>query len=169
MPSLRVFRTNNVKIGRNEHYSLSDRGSQRVTRKYWFIFVCLFLARQAPLGHRASPLTSFLDHTQRRTTVGRNPMDEWSARRRDLYLTTHNTHNRQTFMPPVRFKPTISAGERPQTYALDFAAIGTGGSFLLATKIFADHHFKKFSILVCMYVSPNVCVYKPLLTPNDKL
>jgi len=56
----------------------------------------------------------FLDHTQRRTTVGRNPLDEWSARRRDLYLTTHNTHNRQISMPPVGFKPTISAGERPQ-------------------------------------------------------
>ena len=34
----------------------------------------------------------FLDHTQRRTTVGRTPLDEWSARRRDLYLTTHDTH-----------------------------------------------------------------------------
>ena len=31
------------------------------------------------------------NHTQRRTTVGRTPLDEWSARRRDLYLTTHNT------------------------------------------------------------------------------
>ena len=36
----------------------------------------------------------FLHHTQRRTTVGRTPLDEWSARRRDLYLTTHNTHNK---------------------------------------------------------------------------
>ena len=44
----------------------------------------------------------------------------------DLYLTTHNTHNRQTSMPPVGFEPTISAGERPQTYALDRAATGTG-------------------------------------------
>jgi len=44
---------------------------------------------------RATPFTRFLDHTHRRTTVGRNPLDGWSARRRDLYLTTHNTHNRQ--------------------------------------------------------------------------
>jgi len=29
-------------------------------------------------------------------------------------------------MPPVGFKSTISAGERPQTYALDRAATGTG-------------------------------------------
>ena len=74
----------------------------------------------------ASSFLRFLDHTQRRTTVGRTPLDEWSARRRDLYLTTHNTHNRQTSMPPVGFEPTISAGERPQTYALDCAATGTG-------------------------------------------
>ena len=29
-------------------------------------------------------------------------------------------------MPPVGFEPTISAGKRPQTYALDRAATGTG-------------------------------------------
>jgi hypothetical protein len=34
----------------------------------------------------------FLDHTKRRATVGRTLLDEWSARRRDLYLTTHNKH-----------------------------------------------------------------------------
>ena len=60
----------------------------------------------------------FLDHTQRRSTVGRNPLDDWSARRRDLYLTTHDTHNRQISMPPVGFEPKISAGERPQAARL---------------------------------------------------
>ena len=68
----------------------------------------------------------FLVHSQRRITLGRTPLDEWSARRRDLYPTTHITHNRQTCMTPVGFEPTISAGERPQTYALDRAATGTG-------------------------------------------
>ena len=29
-------------------------------------------------------------------------------------------------MPLVGFEPTISAGQRPQTYALDRAATGTG-------------------------------------------
>jgi hypothetical protein len=67
-----------------------------------------------------------LDHTQRRITVSRTPLDEWSARRRDLYLTTHNTHNRQTPIPPVVFEPTISPGERPQTYALYRTATETG-------------------------------------------
>ena len=60
----------------------------------------------------------FLDHTQQRITVGRTPLDEWSARRRDLYLTTHDTHNRQISTPPVGFEPKISAGERPQAARL---------------------------------------------------
>jgi len=60
----------------------------------------------------------FLDHTQRRTTVGRTPLDELSACRRDFYLTTHDTHSRQIFMPPVGFEPKILAGERPQAARL---------------------------------------------------
>jgi hypothetical protein len=36
-------------------------------------------------------------------TLGRTPLDEESARRRDLYLTTNNIHNRQTAMPPAGF------------------------------------------------------------------
>jgi len=28
---------------------------------------------------------------------------------------THNTHKRQTFIPPVGFEPTVSAGEGPYT------------------------------------------------------
>jgi hypothetical protein len=34
----------------------------------------------------------FLDHSQRHSTVGRTPLDERSARRRDLYLTTQQTN-----------------------------------------------------------------------------
>ena len=64
------------------------------------------------------PFLMFLDHTQRRSTVGRTPLDEWSACRWDLYLTTHDTHNRQISMPPVGFKHTISVGERPQAARL---------------------------------------------------
>jgi len=78
----------------------------------------------------ASSSWRFLDHTQRRATVGRTPLDEWSIRRRDLYLITHNT-TQQTSMPPVGFEHTISAGERPKTYALDRAATGTGSISLV--------------------------------------
>jgi len=88
-----------------------------------YIFSC---GAATPTRVMASSFLMFLDHTQRRTTVGRTPLNEWSARRRHLYLTTHNTHNRQTSMSPLEFEPMISAGERPQTYALDRAATGTG-------------------------------------------
>jgi len=96
-------------------------------------FVCLFLVRQPPQWARASSFMRFLDHTQRRTTVGMTPLDEWSARRRDLYLTKHNTHNRRTSMRPVGFEPTISAGEQPQT-ASDSAATGIGLRQLLPSQ-----------------------------------
>jgi len=45
----------------------------------------------SPQWARASSFTRFLDHTQRRTTVGRTPLGERSARRKDFYLTTHTT------------------------------------------------------------------------------
>jgi len=47
----------------------------------------------SPQWVMASSFTRLLDHTQRRITVGRTPLDEWSVRRRDLYLTIYNTHN----------------------------------------------------------------------------
>ena len=66
------------------------------------------------------------DHTECHThtlTLGRGPPDEWSARRRDLYLTTRNSHNRKTSMLVAGFEPAIPASERTQTHALDRAAI----------------------------------------------
>jgi len=68
--------------------------------------------------------------TIRHVTIGRIPLDEWSARRINLYLTIHNTTDRQTSMTPAGIEPTISAGERTQTYVLDRAATGTGGRLI---------------------------------------
>ena len=90
----------------------------------------------APHWARASSFTRFIDHSQRGFTVGRTPLDMWSAHRRDLYLTTQNTHNRHPSMPSVGFEPTVSAGERPQTYALDRAATGTGNIVISSIKFF---------------------------------
>jgi len=47
------------------------------------------------------------------STLGRTPLDEWSANRRDLCLTTHNIHKRQTSMTPAGFEPIIPTSERP--------------------------------------------------------
>ena len=55
----------------------------------------------------------FLDHTQWHITVGRTSLDEWSARRRDLYLPTHNTHKRRTDKNPYPFELAITASEWP--------------------------------------------------------
>jgi len=54
------------------------------------------------------------------------PLDERSARRKDLYLATHNTPKGQTSMPPAEFESAIPASERTQACALDRAATGTG-------------------------------------------
>ena len=75
--------------------------------------ITLTLRRLMSYIYMEHPFLMFLDHT-RRSTLGRTPLDEWSARCRDLYLTTHDTHNRQISMPPVGFEPKISAGEQPQ-------------------------------------------------------
>jgi len=96
-------------------------GGAKIDHEY---FVCFW--RDSPQWARASSFTRFINHTIRRTTVGTTPLDEWTARSRDLYLTTHNNHNRQTSILPIGFEHTISAGEQPQTYALDLAATGAG-------------------------------------------
>ena len=90
----------------------------------YYIIVCLFVfGATAPQWARASSFTRFLNHTQCRPTVGMTPLDEWSARHRYLYLTTHDT---QISMPPVGFEAAFSTGEQPQRDALDGAATATG-------------------------------------------
>jgi hypothetical protein len=49
--------------------------------------------------------------TLRHTTLGRDSLDEASACLKDLYLTTHNTHNRQASIIPAAFEPAIPASE----------------------------------------------------------
>jgi hypothetical protein len=66
------------------------------TSGYTAVFVCkciiyLFiysLWHCSPARDMTSSITKFLAHTPRRAIVGRIPLDEWSARRRDFYLTT---------------------------------------------------------------------------------
>jgi len=113
---------NNKVVVTNFYVGLYYTGKTYILYIYIYIYICT----TTPQWAKASLFARFQDHTQRRTTVGRTPLDEWSVRRRDLYLTTHNTHNRQTPMPSMGFEPTISVGERPQTNALDRAATGTG-------------------------------------------
>jgi hypothetical protein len=64
-----------------------------------------------PLSHGATALSGprpphdrGFTITLRDTTHSRTPLAECSARRRDLYLATHNTHNIQTPMPMGRIR-----------------------------------------------------------------
>ena len=84
------------------------------------------LGATAPQWARASSFTRFLDHTQQHTSVGRTSQDEWSTCRRDLSTRQHTTLNNKHNIHAPDGEPTISDGERPQTYALDSSATGTG-------------------------------------------
>jgi len=94
-----------------------------------------------------SSFARFLDHTQRHTTVARTSMDEWSARRRNLYLTAHHTHERYS-CPPVEFEPTIPAGQRSQTHGLDRPAARPLGP---ATQQFVEECNEVFLYKVLCY------------------
>ena len=72
------------------------------------------LWRCGPTRAMASSFLRFLDHTQRRITIGRTSLDELSARRRDLYLTTHNTQHRHPCPRRVsNLQPEQESGRRP--------------------------------------------------------
>jgi len=76
-----------------EHLCLTPPTARHCNRSQFYTLfteffgerVCLFVFwRNSPHWAKASSFTRFLDHTQRRTTVGRTPLDEWSAHHRDL-------------------------------------------------------------------------------------
>ena len=76
VPKLTIFLCN---FSKNTKSALQSMG-----------LVC-FWRDSPPSGPWPPHSRGVLDHTQRRTTVGRTPLGEWPARRRDLYLTTHIT------------------------------------------------------------------------------
>jgi len=78
----------------------------------------LFQGATAPSGPGPPHYRGFT-FTLRHTTLSKTPLDEWSARRRDLYLTKYHAHKRQTTTPPEEFEPAIPASERLQIHALD--------------------------------------------------
>ena len=85
-----------------------------------------FYGATAAVGQGLLIADASRSHSIRNITLCRTPLDEGSARRRDLYLTTHNTRKRRTPMSPAGFEPIISASERPQNHDLDGATIGIG-------------------------------------------
>jgi hypothetical protein len=85
------------------------------------------------------------------TTIIRTPLDERSARGRDLYLTTHNTHKIQTYMPLVGFEHTIPASGWPKAHPLDRLATGIGCSCCYLNN--------NFTLDIYIYI--NIYIYIP--------
>jgi len=84
---------------------------------YFGISFFSFHGSTALLGLDRRIVEVFTSHSVRHATLGRVPLDEWSDRRREFYLTTHNTHKRQTTIPPVGLEFSVhskkaSAGRR---------------------------------------------------------
>jgi hypothetical protein len=77
---------------------------------------------------------------------------EYSARRRFLYLTTHNAHKIQTSMPLSGFDRAIPASERPQIHALTRAATRIGVCTALPDVI-SPNHTENLRKLLCQLCS----------------
>jgi len=70
------------------HVILLLQNEDRVRMFVHFFFFWVVLRSKRGQGLL---ILRFLDHTQRRTTLGRTSLDEWSARPRKLYLAIHLT------------------------------------------------------------------------------
>jgi hypothetical protein len=102
------------------------------THKNFLFQFHLFSLAHSPTRASAASFLRLANHTQWHITVGRTPLDGWSARRREFYLAPHNTHKRQTSMLPAGLEPATPASDRPQTLAFDSSAsyyVNANGAF----------------------------------------
>ena len=116
------------------------------------IYFFFFSWRCGPTPAMASSFLRFLDHTQRRITVGRTPLDEWWARRRDLYLTKHNNHNRQTSMHRWDSNPQSqqASGRRPTPWTARLLGLAYIGIYI----------YIYIYVCVCVRARVYVCMYE---------
>jgi hypothetical protein len=90
--------------------------TSNLTNFVWFMsadfgILLLLLASATHLRVLASSFLRFRDQTQWHNPVCKTPLDEWSARRRDLYLTAHTTLTTHKHpCPPAGFEAAIPAG-----------------------------------------------------------
>ena len=107
------------------------------------MFVCLFHGLTAP-SRPGPPHFRHFTITLKHTTVGRTPLDEWSARRSHLYLTTQN--NLQETYPCTRRYSNPRSQKVNGLRSIDCAATGVG-----------MHACPR--VCVCLYVYVCVCVF----------
>jgi len=108
-------------------------GYEFYIRRRPLLYTFFFVTRWSPFSSVAvEPISSvgcfivevYSLHSVRHTTLGRTPLNEWSASRRGRYF--HNTQQTQTWMASPWFEPAIPIIERPKTYALDRTATRIG-------------------------------------------
>jgi hypothetical protein len=85
------------------------------------------------------------------THTHRSPVDEKSARCRQLYLTTHGTRHRhiRVSLRPAGFETAVSTIERPYTNTLNLAAVGISHLKLLHVTKFRIKFLHLFIIYYC--------------------
>ena len=114
--------------------------------------VCLFLARQPPVGYGLLISEVYSSHTtthdSRKDSSGRVVC----SFQRPLPDNTRNRHSSpHPPTPPVGFEPKISAGKRPQTHALDRAATGTGEAEYYKPHLLWLRHLVPATSILCAY------------------
>jgi hypothetical protein len=78
----------------------------------FIIIIIIFSGSAAQRGLRPPRHTRFRVH-RRRATVGRTPLGEWSARHRDIYLTTHTADKHPCPWCDSNPKSQQASGRRP--------------------------------------------------------
>jgi hypothetical protein len=112
-------------------WSLTVEGNTTFFLSFYLSFLSFFLSflsfswLDSHSGPRPPDYWDF-EIILRHTILGRTPLGEWPARRRELCLTTHRTYKTHTCMTPAGFEPAIPTSEKPQIHALDRAATGIG-------------------------------------------
>jgi ferredoxin len=98
-------------------------------------------------------LTGLCDHKHWTHTLGRTPLDEWSA---PLSYNTQRPQKKSTL--PAGFEPAIPTSEQPQTHAIDRATTGIGHgninvfSFFRQTMLLRrSQHYQKHFIVYVVY------------------
>ena len=130
-------------------------GMQKIRKKNLFFFanrlhfLFLFGATAPPVGHGLIIHEVSRSHITTQHTRCDSSGRVISSSQRPLCVNTNNTHNRQTSMTPVGFKPIISAGERPQTYPIDRTATGTS-----KYRLHWQSEIRPLLFVLCSCVSP---------------
>ena len=114
--------------------------------------VCLALFCKVPRSHSDTPHSAGLLWTS----------DQFVAE--TSTCTTHNTRNRLTSMSHVGFEPALPASKRPQTHALDRAAIRVGQIHFAVTK-FHNHFLIPTADNFDVFLSVSVGNYSITQTP----